>query len=32
VARAMHVGANEILLKPFDKDRMAEKLAAVGFE
>lgn len=31
IARAMHVGANEILLKPFDKNRMAEKLAAVGF-
>ena len=31
VARANHVGANEILLKPFDKNRVAEKLAAVGF-
>jgi two-component system chemotaxis response regulator CheY len=32
VARAHHVGADEILLKPFDMDRMAQKLAAVGFE
>jgi two-component system chemotaxis response regulator CheY len=31
VARANHLGANEILLKPFDKTRMAAKLAAVGF-
>ena len=31
VARALHVGANDILLKPFDMDRMASKLAAVGF-
>jgi two-component system chemotaxis response regulator CheY len=31
IARANHVGANEILLKPFDKNRMAVKLAAVGF-
>ena len=31
LARANHAGVNEILLKPFDKTRVAEKLAAVGF-
>lgn len=30
VARAYHVGANDVLLKPFDKQRMAAKLSAVG--
>ena len=31
VARAMHAGANEILLKPFDKDIVESKFRAVGF-
>jgi two-component system chemotaxis response regulator CheY len=30
IARAYHVGANDILLKPFDKPRIAAKLAALG--
>jgi len=30
VARALHAGANEILLKPFDKDIMAAKFHAAG--
>ena len=30
IARAHHVGANDILLKPFDTSRVAAKLAAVG--
>jgi two-component system, chemotaxis family, chemotaxis protein CheY len=30
IARAHHVGANEILLKPFDRSRVAAKLSAVG--
>ncbi len=30
VARAMHVGANEILLKPFDKEIVEAKLSAAG--
>jgi two-component system chemotaxis response regulator CheY len=30
VARAMHAGANEILLKPFDRDIVEAKLTAAG--
>jgi two-component system chemotaxis response regulator CheY len=30
VARARHVGADEILLKPFDKDHVEAKFAAAG--
>jgi two-component system chemotaxis response regulator CheY len=30
IARAHHVGANDVLLKPFDTSRVAAKLAAVG--
>jgi len=29
-ARARHVGANDVMLKPFDQQRMAAKLAALG--
>jgi two-component system chemotaxis response regulator CheY len=31
IARAHHAGANDVLLKPFDKQRVAAKLASVGF-
>jgi two-component system chemotaxis response regulator CheY len=31
VARARHVGANEIMLKPFDKDIVEAKFHEVGF-
>ncbi len=30
VARARHAGANEILLKPFDKDHIEAKFSAAG--
>lgn len=30
VARARHAGADEILLKPFDKDHVEEKFSAAG--
>jgi two-component system chemotaxis response regulator CheY len=30
VARALHAGANEILLKPFDKERVQTALSAAG--
>jgi two-component system chemotaxis response regulator CheY len=31
VARARHVGANEIMLKPFDKDIVEAKFHEIGF-
>ena len=30
IARARHVGADEILLKPFDKDNVEAKFSAIG--
>src|SRR5437867_936616 len=30
IARALHIGANEYLLKPFDKDQVEAKLKEVG--
>ena len=30
IARALHAGANEYIMKPFDKDIIADKFAEVG--
>jgi two-component system chemotaxis response regulator CheY len=32
IARAMHSGADEVIMKPFDKDAVKAKFAAVGID
>ncbi|MGD0719813.1 MAG: response regulator [Roseiarcus sp.] len=32
IARAMHSGANEVMMKPFDRDLVKAKLVAIGLD